>query len=65
VTKLSSGEIFRVHEQLRVITIDQEEFLFQYSRSSMEVDLQGMTSPGCLCKLLFMVVGSALTGIST
>jgi hypothetical protein len=30
----------------------------------MAVDLQVMTSPGCLCRILFMVVDSSLTGIS-
>jgi hypothetical protein len=65
VTELSSGEGFRVHEQPRVISSDRTNFLFRYSRSSMEVDLQVMTTPGCLCWLLVMEVGSVLTGMST
>jgi hypothetical protein len=40
VTKLSSGEMFRVHEQLESLPVIGTNFLFRYSRSSMAVDLQ-------------------------
>jgi hypothetical protein len=48
-------------ESLPVI---ESNFLFRYLKSSMVVDLQAVTSSGCLCRPLFMVVSSALTGIS-
>jgi hypothetical protein len=41
--------------------VNKINFIFLYSISGMIVDLQAMTSHGCLCHLLFMIVGSSLT----
>jgi hypothetical protein len=45
----------------KALTVIETYFLFRYSRSSVAVDLQDVTSPGYLHRLLFMVVGSTLT----